>query len=618
MGGSCFSVPPACAVSPATIAQYKKELRAWGGVAVPSVFSLLAELLPSLITLIFVGRLGTDALAAVSLAQTWSYGLGYIVWVALDITHSTLVSQAHGSGAFVSLYGWTLIRLLVSTLFLPLLLLLWRYVDALVSSFGFTDVNFSIFRMYLDNTLAVPVLQTYAEAFAIHLVGSQILLPPFCIELIVAAIDVGVGYALIFGVGSTIPAMGVKGAAIGNVISVGCACALYAGAAFVWRPKPLASEESQGPSGDDSAVAVEADAETERLLPSLTPEERPHGCGGADKTHEHPAPSVQRGGPIAGNASSSPAANTTERRCGAPLNSRARLSSILGDAGATASGELLPLLSTGSAPSQRPDGGNVQSAIRATIHTADGSGAPVVHWREVLSFARSKTRWIAFGSLLGANLLTISLELFRVQLLSLFALDLGTSAVAAHNAMSNFFEVASSAVYGFGEATTIRVGFHLGSNLPQSARRAAIASELVAAGWGILFAVVLLPCRNVVGKIVSDDDAVIADAAIITPYLCIAYALYSIYINMSCVLDGQGRSKVNPFVSVVGSWLVTALLAGLAVRFTNLGLPALWGSILIGNAASFTLSALLVSRSDWKQLAQCAVERSAEEEVPPR
>ena len=93
---------------------YATEAAAWWAVTWPSALRGVTELLPWLCTLVVVGRaLGSDELAALSLAETFGYPLMVVTWGATGVTATALVSQAHGARSTVAVRGWLVIAVSV-------------------------------------------------------------------------------------------------------------------------------------------------------------------------------------------------------------------------------------------------------------------------------------------------------------------------------------------------------------------------------------------------------------------------------------------------------------------------------------------------------------------------
>ena len=64
-------------------------------------------------------------------------------------------------------------------------------------------------------------------------------------------------------------------------------------------------------------------------------------------------------------------------------------------------------------------------------------------------------------------------------------------------------------LYGMGEALNVRVGYHLGHKSIGGAKRVCVVAFFCANALSLLLAIVLTCCHNYVGRIFSDDPAVV-------------------------------------------------------------------------------------------------------------
>ena len=230
--------------------------------------------------------------------------------------------------------------------------------------------------------------------------------------------------------------------------------------------------------------------------------------------------------------------------------------------------------------------------------------------RAVCAFSCTRRRWVTYLKLAGSNFVQLALAIGQSMMLSLLAAQLGTVQVATHNALAAVFELGGSVLYGMGDAVSVRVGYHLGRGAVKAAKRVVVVTVAVGVVWGALFAATVLPERRLLGRFFSDDPAVLDAAADVMPWLAASYLSYAVYIQLISVMDGQGRAAVQPVVGFAGCWLTTGLLALLSMHYTSFGLPGLWGAEWLGNSVSAAVTAILVARSNWRQLAKDAVARS--------
>ena len=97
----------------------------------PCAVTVLAAL-PA--ALIFVGRLGTSELAAVSISDVWMYSTSMIVWMGLSNTQASLVAQAHGAGNVAAARGWAFIGLGLNLFGAALCAVWWAATDPVLNA----------------------------------------------------------------------------------------------------------------------------------------------------------------------------------------------------------------------------------------------------------------------------------------------------------------------------------------------------------------------------------------------------------------------------------------------------------------------------------------------------
>lgn len=90
--------------------------------------------LPPVSALIFVGRLGTAELAAVSISDVWMYSTAMIVWNGLSSTQASLVSQAHGAGHVAAARGWAVIGFSLNLVGAALCAVWWAATDPVLNA----------------------------------------------------------------------------------------------------------------------------------------------------------------------------------------------------------------------------------------------------------------------------------------------------------------------------------------------------------------------------------------------------------------------------------------------------------------------------------------------------
>lgn len=574
-----------------TRTQYWNELRIWWGLAYPASFRGLTEILPWLVTLAFVGRLGTSELAALSLVETWMYGFMVITWIAVSMTQNTLVSQAHGARNIGAMRGWGLMSLAAMLLLTAIVTALWVASHQVLIAAGFdrslVDAGYGYTLWSIPN-LWIEAINIPAATYLTSLQRPDL---PFYITLLGCSVDISVTYCLVFGAGGA-PALGLKGAAIGWV--TGAATSLMClGALLPWTfrggreikyghvddgDSGGGSEKERLHDDDDGAAA-----QTRVLL---------------EHDHEHDDGALN----AATDSDLLDAADREPQMTGLTVGDDSLLHT---DVIATTVTRELRFTRLGPAHADRPY--NTSDNVHDASHAANSSKS----WSQAITRLKSRRHWSSFSVQLLPNIATTALSQWQLQVLSFLAAEFGTVNIAAHNTSISLFEVVHTAAQGLAEATAVRVGHHLGNGDADAARRTAWLSLAVNCVWALLAACIGWPLRSYMGRIFSDDEAVISVSSTLAPLFWVGHGVWCIDGWALAVLEGQGRASAQTIAYLVGGWCIMLPLAFVSWKDEpGWGLQGLWGALVVGYAGVGLVAGGMVYRSKWDELAQQARERA--------
>jgi MATE family multidrug resistance protein len=222
--------------------------------------------------------------------------------------------------------------------------------------------------------------------------------------------------------------------------------------------------------------------------------------------------------------------------------------------------------------------------------------------RRAFSRAFSGSRLAAYVKQAGPLMLSGLLEELQMSVVSVFAAKLGTVPMATHSAMLQLFLWLTTGAYGLIDATTVRIGNHLGANQP---RRARLVSQLCLASClatGAVVAVVIISARHVLGRVYSDDPAVVDLTAQIAVLLGSCYLLLSLFFTAIATLQGLGRPGVIAVAFVLGAWGVSVPLAYVFTFRCGMGLLGLWKGLTVGYAVITLITGVAALRTDWDQV----------------
>ena len=228
----------------------RAEVRRLTALALPVAATQVGTMLLGFVDTVMLGRVGTDALAASSIANVWIYGTTQLALGTL-FGLDPIVAQAHGAGRG-EIAGRALQRGLVLALALSVpVALVWLAGERFLIA---TGQDPALARMAHQYTLvqlpSVPFFLAF-HALRQYLQGREMVRPALFVMALANVVHVAGNWALIFG-HAGLPALGLIGAGIAtSVTRIACfaillwgvlALRLHAGAwvpwsrdAFAWR-----------------------------------------------------------------------------------------------------------------------------------------------------------------------------------------------------------------------------------------------------------------------------------------------------------------------------------------------------------------------------------------------
>jgi MATE family multidrug resistance protein len=219
------------------------------------------------------------------------------------------------------------------------------------------------------------------------------------------------------------------------------------------------------------------------------------------------------------------------------------------------------------------------------------SGLALIVWRAEL-YRDAWTPWsrAAFD---GASLrrivslgypiaLQMGLEVWAFSAATLLAGRLGASAVAAHTITLNMAAFSFMMPLGVAQAACTRVGNFIGARLHDDADRAAWVAIWLGAAVMSCWALLFVLARDVLPRLYTTNEAVIALAATILPVAGAFQIFDGVQVVAAGVLRGMGNTRPAALLNLAGYWLVALPLAVFLTSHTEAGLEGIWWSLCLG------------------------------------
>lgn len=168
----------------------------------------------------------------------------------------------------------------------------------------------------------------------------------------------------------------------------------------------------------------------------------------------------------------------------------------------------------------------------------------------------------------------------------------------------------SALIYGMSEGGSMAIGTALGKGRPEQARL--LGKYLLAAMTlvGAVVALLFLALSPYLGRIFSNDEAVVRYTAQLCVLMGVCYMLLSVTFASYTMLQGQGRPERAVVSSLVGVWLVGVPSAYVIAFPLGQGFLGVWEGSTLGYAAMTVAMVVAVYHSDWEKLSVAARERS--------
>ncbi|KAF8651640.1 hypothetical protein HU200_063149 [Digitaria exilis] len=199
---------------PVSSGDARGEARSILALALPMILTGLLLYLRSMISMLFLGRLGGLALAGGSLAIGFANITGYSVLSGLAMGMEPICGQAFGAGHY-SLLGVTMQRtvLLLIAASVPIAGL-WMHMRPLLVLCGQDAAIAAAAETYILASLPDLALQAFIHPVRIYLRAQSINLPLTVCAALAIAIHLPINYALV-----TVLGLGIKGVAFASVLA---------------------------------------------------------------------------------------------------------------------------------------------------------------------------------------------------------------------------------------------------------------------------------------------------------------------------------------------------------------------------------------------------------------
>lgn len=194
-------------------------------------------------------------------------------------------------------------------------------------------------------------------------------------------------------------------------------------------------------------------------------------------------------------------------------------------------------------------------------------------------------------------------EWWAFEICVVLAAKLGTVPLAAQTITQQIAAFAYMIPLGVSIAATTRVGNMIGAGCGERARVSAMSALILASAFSLFNSALLISLRAHLGRIFSDDTAVVAMLAQVLP-IC---GFFQIADGLACVasgvLKGTGKQKIGAAANLMAYYAIGLPIglpiSGVFSKEPKLGLRGFWWGLCIGLYIAAAVVCFVLFRIDW-------------------
>nr|XP_042111652.1 multidrug and toxin extrusion protein 1 isoform X1 [Ovis aries] len=218
--------------------------------------------------------------------------------------------------------------------------------------------------------------------------------------------------------------------------------------------------------------------------------------------------------------------------------------------------------------------------------------------------------WGPFFRLAIPSMLMLCIEWWAYEIGSFLSGVLGMVELGAQSIAYELAVIVYMVPTGFSVAASVRVGNALGAGDIEQAKTSSAVALLVTGLFAVIFCVLLLGCKDVVGYVFTKDREIISLVAQVVPIYAVSHLFEGLACTCGGILRGTGNQKAGAIINAVG-YYVLGLPIGISLMFAaGLGLLGLWSGITICTISQAACFLGFIARLNWKEACQQAQEHA--------
>ncbi|XP_045055166.1 multidrug and toxin extrusion protein 1 isoform X3 [Desmodus rotundus] len=214
--------------------------------------------------------------------------------------------------------------------------------------------------------------------------------------------------------------------------------------------------------------------------------------------------------------------------------------------------------------------------------------------------------WGPFFRLAVPSMLMLCIEWWAYEIGSFLSGILSMVELGAQSVVYELATVVFMIPTGFSVAASVRIGNALGAGNIKQAKRSSVVSVLVTELFAVVFCVLLVSCKDLVGYIFTTDRDIIALVARVVPIYAVSHLFESLACTGGGILRGSGNQKVGAVLNAIGYYVI-GLPIGISLMFTTrLGVIGLWAGIILCTICQAVCFLGFIARLNWERACQQA------------
>uniref|UniRef100_A0A4W2C2P2 Solute carrier family 47 member 1 n=1 Tax=Bos indicus x Bos taurus TaxID=30522 RepID=A0A4W2C2P2_BOBOX len=180
--------------------------------------------------------------------------------------------------------------------------------------------------------------------------------------------------------------------------------------------------------------------------------------------------------------------------------------------------------------------------------------------------------WGPFFRLAVPSMLMLCIEWWAYEIGSFLSGVLGMVELGAQSIAYELAVIVYMVPTGFSVAASVRVGNALGARDIEQAKTSSAVALLVTGLFAVIFCVLLLGCKDVVGYVFTKDQEIVSLVAQVVPIYAVSHLFEGLACTCGGILRGTGNQKAGAIINAVG-YYVLGLPIGISLMFAaGLGL----------------------------------------------